>query len=225
MYFADPNDAGVQLAAALSAYRGRNPLVLAIPRGAVPLGLIVAESLGGELDVVLVRKLGAPDNPEFAIGAVAESGLHAIENYAAGTGADAAYLKHELGQQLAKIRERRAMLKDVPPIDAKGRLAIVVDDGLATGATMVAALRAVRDQAPAHLVCAVPVAAPDALRRVQPLADETVCLYAPAAFNAVGQFYRSFTQIEDAEVVDSLRRMRKLHAAKAAAPHAWVPHP
>ncbi|CAG4884433.1 protein of unknown function [Georgfuchsia toluolica] len=209
MIFDDRAAAARLLARALDSYLGRNPLILAIPRGAVPMGEILAKQLQGELDVVLVRKLRAPGNPEFAIGAVAESGWREVEDYAASTGADEGYLRREIETQRANIRERREMLKDVAPsLDPAGRIAIVVDDGLATGATMVTALQAVRDRKPARLVCAVPVASGEALARVTALADEVVCLHRPLAFYAVGQFYASFKQVEDAEVIECLRRAR-----------------
>jgi putative phosphoribosyl transferase len=209
MAFADRIDAARQLARALDKYRGRNPLVLAIPRGAVPMGRLVADALGGELDVVLVRKLGAPGNPEFAVGAVDETGWTYIADYAPGVGADAAYLADETAAQLATMRSRRALYTPAhAPADPAGRVVIVIDDGLATGATMLAALHAVRSRRPARLVCAVPVAAPESLEKVRASADEVVCLETPAFFHAVGQFYRTFGQVEDAEVVSTLAGRR-----------------
>jgi len=200
--FRDRTDAARQLAAALSAYRGRNPLVLAIPRGAVPMGRILADELGGELDVVLVRKLRAPHSPELAIGAIEESGWAHIADHAPSAGADDAYLRAEKETQLQALRARRKLYTPArAPLDPAGRTVIVVDDGLATGETMIAALHAVRSRKPARLVCAVPVAAPDSLHRVAGYADEVVCLQAPAEFQAVGQFYASFPQVEDGEVV------------------------
>lgn len=200
--FEDRFDAARRLAKALGHYRGKNPLVLAIPRGAVPMGRSIADALGGELDVVLVRKLRAPGSPEFAVGAIDETGWAYIAAHAASAGADAAYLEREKQTQLATLRRRRGEYTPArPPIDPAGRVAIVVDDGLATGATMIAALHAVRARAPARLVCAVPVAAPESLETVRPYADEVVCLEAPQQFFAVGQFYRTFEQIEDGEVV------------------------
>jgi predicted phosphoribosyltransferase len=157
--------------------------------------------------VVLVHKLGAPGNPELAVGAIDETGWSYVADYAAETGADEAYIAREKRAQLHTLRSRRARYTPArPPIEAAGRVAIVVDDGLATGATMMAALHAVRAQKPARLVCAVPVAAPESLARIRPYADETVCLEAPASFRAVGQFYRDFPQIEDDEVVAILRK-------------------
>lgn len=198
-------DAARQLAAALAEYRDRNPLVLAIPRGAVGMGRILADALGGELDVVLVRKLRSPFNPEFAVGAIDETGWAYIADHASAAGADATYLEREKTHQLSVLRERRALYTPGrAPIDAAGRIVIVVDDGLATGATMIAALHAARAKQPQRLICAVPVAAPDSLAAVRPHADDVVCLDAPAHFHAVGQFYRDFQQVSDEEVIELL---------------------
>jgi len=200
--FQDRLDAARQLAAVLAPYRGRNPLVLAIPRGAVPMARAIARALDGEFDVVLVRKLRAPYSPEVAIGAVDESGWTYVAPHAASLGADPDYIAAEKQLQLATLAARRARYTPVrAPIAPAGRTVIVVDDGLATGATMIAALHGLRHSKPARLVCALPVAAPDALERVRPLADEVVCLLAPEDFQAVGQFYRVFDQVEDEEVI------------------------
>jgi len=202
-------DAGRQLARALAAYRGRNPLVLAIPRGAVAMGAELADALQGELDVVLVRKLRAPGAPELAVGAVDESGWTYVADHAAMAGADAEYLAREKAAQLETLRRRRAQYTPArAPVDPRGRIAIVVDDGIATGSSMIAALHAVRAKHPARLVCAVPVAPPETLERIRPYADEVVCLEAPEDFQAVGQFYRDFQQVEDEEVVELLRGAR-----------------
>lgn len=204
--FRDRAEAGRHLAAALARFRGAKPLVLAIPRGAVPMARIIADALDGELDVVLVRKLGAPDNPEFAIGAIDELGETMLDDEAvAWAGADRGYVRREAGRQLALIRERRRRYcGGRPGIAPAGRTVIVVDDGLATGATMLAALHAVRAQHPAHLVCAVPVAAHESLAQVGRVADEVVALATPPSFGAVGRYYQDFGGVEDDEVMAAL---------------------
>jgi len=210
--FANRNDAAKKLAAALDCYRGKNPLVLAIPRGAVPMGQVIADKLDGEFDVVLVRKLRSPYSPEFAIGAIDETGWTYIAPHAREAGATAEYLDREKQEQLAIVKKRRALYTPgQPPLDPRARIAIVVDDGLATGATMIAALHAVRTKAPAKLVCAVPVASPRSLEAVRAYCDEIVCLETPEDFYAVGQFYRSFPQVEDDDVVALLMTQRRKH--------------
>jgi predicted phosphoribosyltransferase len=206
MVFRDRLDAGRRLAEALAGWRGQRPLVCAIPRGAVPMGKVVADMLGGELDVVLTRKIPAPGFPEFAIGAVDESGWSYVSEDAARVGATREYLDRAIAAERETMRRRREQYTPIrPPIDPAGHVVIVVDDGLATGATMRAALHALRARNPARLVCAVPVASYEALELVKPHADEVVCLDVPFDFRAVGQFYLDFRQVGDDEVVALLR--------------------
>jgi putative phosphoribosyl transferase len=206
-------DAARRLAVALARYRGLDPLVLAIPRGAVGMGSVLAKELDGELDVVLVRKLRSPFNAELAVGAIDETGWAYVAAHAASAGADEAYLEQEKHAQLDTLRKRRAQYTPArPPIDPKGRIVIVVDDGLATGASMIAALHAARAKQPRRLICAVPVAAPDSIERVRQYADEVQCLDAPEEFYAVAQFYRRFPQVEDDEVVALLAQHTKKKA-------------
>lgn len=203
--FEDREAAAHLLAKRLMRYEAQHPLILAIPRGAVPMGKIIAQVLGGELDVVLVRKLRAPHQPELAIGAINEDGWTYLADFAPLYGGDARYLEQEKSTQLATIRARRGQYTPIhPSIDPAGRVVIVVDDGLATGATMKAALQGLRAKQAAKLVCAVPVSPADTLAEMAELADEVVCLETPAHFQAVGQFYRSFPQVDDDEVVKIL---------------------
>ena len=204
--FRDRADAAERVAGALVQWRGQHPLVLAIPRGAVPMGAMLARRLGGDLDVVLIRKLGAPGNEEFAIGAVDETGWTYLAPHASSAGATRAYIDREVAAQLETMRARRAQYTPArPPLDPRGRIVIVVDDGLATGATMIAALHALAAKRPQRLVCAVPVGSHAAVEKVRPYADEVVCLDASYDFFAISQCYGSFPQISDEEVVSILR--------------------
>lgn len=204
--FYDRNEAALALTERLKDYKGKNPLILAIPRGAVPMAKVIADELGGTYDVVLVRKLRAPYQPELAIGSVDESGWTYIADFAASVGADAQYIASEKHVQLETIKKRRVQYTPVrPPVDPAGRIVIVIDDGLATGATMISALHGLRNRKLAKLICAVPVSPPDTLRKIAELADEVVCLEAPRDFRAVGQFYEIFPQVEDEEVIEILR--------------------
>jgi predicted phosphoribosyltransferase len=219
MMYANREQAAELLAERLAGYRGRNPLVLGIPRGAVGMARIIAEALGGELDVVLVHKLGAPGNPEFAIGSVSESGAVYLSADARALGISKSYIDQEVQAQLATLRRRRAQYTPVRlPIDPKDRIVIVIDNGIATGATMIAALRAVRTQQPAQLVAAVAVAPQETLDRIRLEADETVCLAVPEGFFAVSQFFQRFPQVTDEEVIAILSA-----SARALKPHGPDP--
>lgn len=212
--FRDRADAGRRLADALAHLRSRHPLVLALPRGGVPVAHEVAAALDAELDLLFVRKLGAPGHEELGIGAVvdgADPQLVLNEEIARHAGAGPDYVEAELRRQLGEIdRRRRTYIGDREPIPIAGRTVIVVDDGIATGGTVKAALRGVRKAAPAHLVLAVPVAPADGIARLHDACDELVCLRTPEVFYAVGAHYADFTQTEDDEVVALLARSHQL---------------
>lgn len=183
------------------------PLVLAIPRGGVEIGAVLARGLNAELDVVLSRKLRAPHQPELALGAVSESGDVYLNHFAAAlTETGDAYIEAERQHQLAEIARRRELYRGVrPQAPVAGRTVILTDDGIATGATMIAALRTVRAAGPARVVVATPVGSPERLETIRSLCDRLVCLEAPEAFWAIGQFYRDFSPVEDTRVVELLR--------------------
>lgn len=215
--FKDRSDAARQLAQRLQAYKGQNPLILAIPRGAVPMGQILASQLQGQLDLVLVHKLCSPFHPEVAIGAIDETGRAWLSGHASNLGATATYVQAEQARQLKVLRARRQRYTAIQEaIPCQGRLVIVVDDGLATGSTMMAALSTIRQQAPAKLVCALPVASREALENIRPLADEVVCLSVPDDFQAVGQFYQHFAQVQDEEVVALLQQTQRAPAQRTS---------
>lgn len=210
MKFKDRAEAGHRLAEALSAYADCKPVILALPRGGVPVGATVATTLGAPLDLVLVRKIGAPGQPELALGAVVDGGAPMIvrnPGILAATGTSTADFDAIGARELAEIERRRGRyLGTRAPADIAGRVVIVVDDGIATGATMRAALRATRQRGPARLVLAVPVASPSALASLRSEVDEVVCLTCPEGFRGVGQFYDDFRQVTDDEVVALLAR-------------------
>jgi putative phosphoribosyl transferase len=205
MVFKNREEAALLLARRLSRYKNQSPLILAIPRGAIHMAEIIADILGGELDVVLVHKLGAPGQPELAIGAVDEAGNLSLSVY--GLDIDDAYLEAEKQAQLEVLRKRRARYTPSRgAIDPRDRIVIVVDDGIATGSTMTAALRAIRRGKPKKLVAAVAVASPSAAQAMAREADATVCLSVPADFYAVGQFFKDFSQVSDEEVIAILQK-------------------
>lgn len=200
--YTNRQEAAELLVQALSEYRGKTPLILAIPRGSVPMGQIIAEALGGELDVALVRKLRAPHQPELAIGSVDETGYVYLADHARTMNLSSSYVEAEKREQLVTLHNRRHQYTSVrPAISPRGRIVIIVDDGIATGSTMIAAIHAARAQNPAKLIVATAVAPRDTLARIAPLADDIVCLQTPDEFYAVGEFFRDFSQVTDEEVV------------------------
>ena len=222
--FNDREEAGWMLVERLRGETLEKPLVLAIPRGGVEVGAVLARGLGAELDVVLSRKLRAPHQPELALGAVSETGEVHLNHFAAAmTDAGDAYIEAERKRQMAEIARRRALFREVrPQAPIAGRTVILTDDGIATGATMIAALHTVRAAGARQIVVAVPVGAPDRINAIRPLCDRVVCLQEPEAFWAIGQFYRNFEQVEDDRVVELLRdyglpATKWEHAAHAAA--------
>lgn len=206
--FRDRQDAGRRLGQELLRYKDEHPVVLALPRGGVPVGFEIAQALGAPLDVLLVRKLGAPQQPELAAGAVVDGDRPEIvtnPEVIAGYGIGEDYIAAEAKRQLAEIERRRALYTGTrPPVDVAGKTVIVVDDGIATGATVRAALHALARRQPKKLVLAVPVAPPETIERLRREADEVVCLEAPPALGAISMFYADFRQLEDDEVVSLL---------------------
>lgn len=221
MAFTDRQEAGRKLAEQLLRFKDHHPIILALPRGGVPVGCEIAHALTAPLDLVLVRKLGAPDQPELAIGAIALGAVPEIvtdPELIAALGVSATELEAIEMRALRELHRRAGLYRgDRPPASVAGRTAILVDDGIATGATVRAALRATRAQKPARLVLAVPVAPPETLAALVGEADEIVCLERPRWFTAVGQFYRHFPQLEDREVLELLEKARMPDGG--AAPH------
>jgi putative phosphoribosyl transferase len=211
--FADRLDAGERLAKGLAHLAGSDCVVLAIPRGGVIVGEVIAREIGAPLDVVVPRKIGAPGNPELAIGAVAP-GIRVLDPRMVGAlGVTDRYLEREIAEQEAEIeRRQRAYRGGRPPQPVEGRVAIVVDDGVATGSTAVAALRWARARGAERVVLAVPVAPPQSLERLRAEADEVVVLETPQPFLAVGEWYRDFDQTTDEQVVSALARSAGSHA-------------
>jgi len=207
MHFTNRAEAGRLLGQRLSHLRGQHPLVLGIPRGGVPVAAPVAAALAGELDVLLVRKLRTPGAPEVAMGAIDEAGhvLRMHPDEVRDAASESAWTA-EVATQAAAIRARRRVISGVrPAAPLRGRLVVLVDDGVATGATMRAAVEAAKRQGAARVIVALPVAAADALAMLDGVADEVVCLPVPACFTGVGAFYEDFGEVSDAEVVALLR--------------------
>ena len=221
MLFSNRQEAGRRLAAELGRFKNAQPVILALPRGGVPVGFEIALALNAPLDVVLVRKIGAPGMSELAIGAIVDGEqLDKIidSKLVAELAVPQSYLDAEIARQAAEIeRRRRVYFKGRAPVTVAGRAALVVDDGIATGATMRAALRALRRRSPAKLVLAVPVAPEHTIAALRPEVDEIVCLATPEEFYAIGQFYTDFRQLDDEDVVTLLDRAHQRSGIAQAA--------
>ena len=218
MPYFDRADAGRSLARFLRAYAGRPDLiVLALPRGGVPVGFEVAEALGAPLDVFLVRKLGFPGNEEFAMGAIASGGVRLLNEPVLARYPVPEHVVETVARREARELERRerSYRGDRPPLDVRGKTVLLVDDGLATGFSMRAAVRALRRLSPERIVVAVPVGPEDTVEEMRTVADDVICPATPEPFLAVGRFYESFEQTTDAEVKQLLARAR--HGEPAAA--------
>ncbi|WP_330228743.1 phosphoribosyltransferase family protein [Nocardia sp. NBC_00508] len=202
MVYTDRASAGRALGAYLEHLRASNPLVLGLPRGGVPVAAAVREVIGGDLDVLLVRKLGVPWQPELAMGAVGEDGVRVLNpDVLAHTGVSTQQVASIEARERAELERRKQMLRgDAQPIPLEGRTVVIVDDGMATGATVVAACRVARLHQPARVVAAIPVASTEAMRRAEAEADEVVCPWVPRSLGGVGGAYRDFHQLGDAEV-------------------------
>lgn len=214
--FADRREAGRELASKLRHYAGRHDVVvLALPRGGVPVAFEVAEALEAPLDIFIVRKLGMPGHPEFAIGAIAPGGVRVLsEDVIRWYGIPQSAIDTVAREELAELERREREYRDGRPlIELRDRVVILVDDGLATGSSMRAAVGAVRSHRPARVVVAVPVGAPSSCAEFDAITDETVCPRTPEPFSAVGQWYRDFSQTTD----DEVRALLQRHAAHARA--------
>lgn len=214
MSFKNRSDAGRRLARMLHRYKAERPVILALPRGGVPVAAEVAAALEAPLDLILVRKIGVPSQPELAMGAVVDGASPLVvrnEDVLVLAGVSDAAFESVRDRELAEIeRRRQRYFGDRARIDVAGRVAIVVDDGIATGATTRAALRATRQRGPSKLVLAVPVAPSDALVAMQEEADDVVCVEDHALFGAIGYYYSDFRQVSDQEVIDTIARFAAL---------------
>ena len=218
--FIDRREAGRRLATALLPLKASHPLILALPRGGVPVAFEVASALEADLDLLIVRKLSAPGHPEIGMGAVIDGAVARMvlnDDVVAQLRPSPDYVRAEIRRQLDEIvRRRRAYLGDAQPIPISGRTVIIVDDGIATGGTVRVALEGVREAAPARLILAIPVAPPETLKALEHACDQIVCLTTPRPFFAVGNHYRVFDQTDDREVVELLRAHRARMSGVAA---------
>lgn len=208
MFFNDRREAGEFLAARLEIYRGRDPLILAVPRGGVAVAGPIQETIGGDLDLIITRKIGAPHQRELAIGATSGDGFVMLnDELISRIGVFPDYVKKAAAREQAEIARRLKLYRGDRPLPrVEGRLVILVDDGVATGFTLLAALRSLREQKPAELALAVPVGPPETLNRLKNEVSALVYLEAPVDFAAVGQFYRIFDQVSDSEVIAILQK-------------------
>lgn len=211
MRYRNREEAGERLADALEgiefADRETKPLVLGVPRGGVPVAAAIADRIGGELDVLVAHKLGAPGNPEYAIGAVAEDGTAIVdEKLVERLGISPDYIESEQLRQQEEVARRAGTLRGGDPIPLSGRVCVVVDDGVATGATLEASLRLVGRADPKQVIAAIPVGPPDTIQRLAAIVDVVVCPLQPAAFFAVGAWYDDFSQVSERTVVELLKR-------------------
>ncbi len=224
MSFRNRSEAGRKLAKALASYKDQQPVVLALPRGGVPVAAEVASVLDAPLDLILVRKIGVPVQPELAMGAVVDGGTPVIvrnEDVIALARIDDAEFKAICDSELAEIERRRQnFLGNRERVDISGRVTIVIDDGVATGATTRAALRATRMRNPKKLVLAVPVAPSDSLAALRSEADDVVCLEDHEFFMAIGAYYADFNQVADVEVIELLKRFPPRKPVEAKQPAA-----
>jgi putative phosphoribosyl transferase len=221
--FLNRTDAGQQLAQALKQYRNREDvLVLALPRGGVPVAEVVARELNLPLDVLIVRKVGLPANPELAMGAVASGGVEVVNESVTRTwGIGPEQFKQTAQRELKELERREAVYRrGRPPLNVEGKLELLVDDGIATGSTMKAAVAALRKLQAKAIVIAVPVAAEDTAQYLQTVADEVVCVKTPVYFHSVGAVYQDFSQTSDEEVRELLEA-----ANQRQAPGSWMPRP
>ncbi len=215
MIFEDRVEAGRKLGEALKHYRDQDVIILAVPRGGVVVGYEVARALNAPLDVVIPRKIGAPGQPELAIGAIAIDEKPLLDHQMINLlGVSAEYIKAEVRRQKEEIERRRKIYRNDRPFpDLSGKTVILVDDGIATGYTMMAAAHAIRRMQPGKLVLAVPVAPPEAVARLKPLVDELIVLETPEPFFSVGSWYERFEQTTDEEVIELLRKAEEEYAA------------
>jgi putative phosphoribosyl transferase len=217
-FFVDRVDAGKRLASALKGFSGKKGLVLAIPRGGVVVGYVIAKALNLQLDVIIPRKIGAPDNPELAIGAVAEDGTAILdENLINYLGVSKEYISQETERQIQEIERRLKLYRqDTSYPNLKGLDVIIVDDGIATGSTMKAALASVKNRGAASITVAIPVGPPSTIEELETMADRVVCLYTPEYFQAIGQFFTDFSQTPDEEVIKLLRESKQKPGRKSS---------